>query len=170
MRKLIWSCLFLAGCWAAGTEAFAAEPSAAQAAVAGSTVKTLARAFVAAANLDEVKNNTIVKMGRMSPVTYRKQYAKHYQVLKDLPAGLKKKYGIVEDLSRVEMIKIIRSLDKKQVYTIIEAIPNVTIAREVEAYFHKEGKDAPEMSFTEKVQALWQDIVVDMSQKPMPAR
>ncbi|MBF0331836.1 MAG: hypothetical protein HQL17_07850 [Candidatus Omnitrophica bacterium] len=147
----------------------AAEPVSAQTVLAGSTAKTLARAFIATANIEDVKNNSIEKLNRMGPANYGKQYAKYYRVIKDLPAALKTKYGFTQDLPKAKMIKIIRSLDKKQFYTIIEAVPNATIARVAGAYFNDGNPAVKDKSFIERVQMGWAEIMGDMASKP-PAR
>lgn len=144
----------------------AGEAAGVQAAVVGSSVKTLARAFVATADLDEVKAVIIEKLSRMKPEIYRRQYARRYRVIKDLPDGLKKKYGLVEHLPKDRMIAVIRSWDKKKSYEIIEAVPNETLAREVGVYFHAGDKGEKDKGFMQKVQIVWKDVLDDLTRKP----
>ncbi len=147
----------------------AADMTGPQAAVAGSAVKTLARAFIATADMAEVKANSIEKLNRMGPAMYQRQYAKHYKVFKDLPAELRKKYGFVPGLSKDRMISIIRAMNKGRIYAIIEAVPNETIAREVGGYFNHVDPEVKKLSLMQRARMAWDDLRGDMAQKP-PSR
>jgi hypothetical protein len=160
--------IFLIACCilAAHATVRADEPTPFEAAMAGGTIKTLARAFIATMNLDDVKSNAVEKLNRMGPEHYRWQYGQYYKVIKDLPPRLKRRYGVVEDMPKAQLVRNILSLDKKQFYEIVEAIPDATIAREIKNDARSGGAGAKGKDFMGQIQAVWQEIAGDMTRKP----
>ena len=93
------------------------------------TFKSLAKTFVAVTDIDKLKKNNIKKLNKMSDVKFKKQQAKAYPVLKELPLALKDEYGVQEEMSKAQVIKNIESLDKKKMYAIIDSVPDAVISR-----------------------------------------
>ena len=84
---------------------FAREKVSLQDNAIGSTFKTLAKGFVVVMDVNKFKKDNISKINKLRPDKYKKKYAKVYDAIKELPPNLKIEYGIVEDMSREQIIK-----------------------------------------------------------------
>ncbi|PIU83702.1 MAG: hypothetical protein COS68_02655 [Elusimicrobia bacterium CG06_land_8_20_14_3_00_38_11] len=107
---------------------FAEEKSGWGDTVIGFTFKTLSKSYLAAADINKLKKNGINKLLKMSDEKFRKRYAEVYAVIKDLPPPVRTKYGLTEKMTKKQAIKSLAGLDKKQIYEIINAVPNSVIA------------------------------------------
>jgi len=101
----------------------------------------------------------------MSEEKFQKQYAKAYKDIKDIPEHLRVRYGIDENMTREQSIKIIRILDKKKLYELLNSIPDVVIAGKFKEDLSKrkqklEGKNSDIIS---QIGQAWNNIVKKMS-------
>ena len=143
----------------------AEAPTKAEISMAGGTIKTLAKAYIVTANLDQLKNSIIEKLNKLGPERYRQKYAAYYAVIRELPARLKSRYGITENMTREHLTRTVLSLNKAGIYELIEAIPDRVIAQEVKSYFDKDDPELKDKNFLEKVQMVWRDILGDMAHR-----
>ena len=139
--------------------AFAQEKVSLQDKVIGSTFKTLAKGFVAVVDMDKFKKDSIRQINKKRPDKYKKEYAKVYEVLKELPTELKIKYGIVENMSKEQLIKDIESLDKKKAYVLIDSIPSAIIAKEFKKYLHEKKQRVEESNFVKEINEFWNKVL-----------
>ena len=124
----------------------------------GGTFKTMAKAYIAAADIGKLKEKNIQRIKIMREDWFEKQYAEVYAIIKDLPPGLKEKYGVTEGMSRGRAIGIIRSLDKKKICEIIDQIPDPVIHQQFNAQFsHDDG--APKLGLMDRIKMIWAKVV-----------
>lgn len=145
---------------------FADEQVSVQANMAGGTFKALAKAYLSAADFDGLKKNSIAKLKRMADRRYARKFVQYYAVLHDLPEPLRKKYGISPDMKKAQAIAMIASLDRKQAFVILDAVPNAAIAREVKRRFAGDNYQEQGEGFTQKVRMAWEELMGDISRKP----
>ena len=126
--------------------------------IIGSTFKTLAKAFVVTVDIDALKKNNINKLKGMKEDKFKQRYAGVYEVIKDLPANLKVNYGIRENMTREQAIKNLEVLDKKKIYAIIDAVPDVIIAQQFKQYLSEKKHGLEESNVVEEINKFWQKI------------
>ena len=97
----------------------------------GSFVKTFAKTYVASNNLQKFKEKNIRKIMKMDEAKFQRVYGKIYQeMIADLPANLKRDYGVEPVMTREMAVARINSFTtKKRIYQMINAIPNKMIAQ-----------------------------------------
>lgn len=127
--------------------------------IIASTFKTLAKAFVAVADIEGLKRNSIHKVNNMKPEKFQKHYAKAYAAIKDLPPSLKIAYGISLDMSKEQAIKNIDSLDKKKIYEAIEAIPDTFIARQFKLYLSQKKEEIQKSNLVAQINKIWAKLL-----------
>jgi hypothetical protein len=131
--------------------------------VVGGTFKTMAKAYIATADIGKLKNSNIRRIESMRPDWFNKQYAEVYTVIKDLPPKLRKKYGVRPGMTKAEAITIIRSLDKKQIYAIIDQVPDPMINEQFNAQFSGKDNDA-DTGLMDRVGIIWGRVVAAVNQ------
>ncbi len=94
-------------------------------------VKTFAKTYVATTNLQKFKEKNIKKILKMDEAKFQRVYGKIYrEMIVDLPQALKDSYGVTEKMTKEKAIAQINSFtSKKQIYNMINAIPNKMIAQ-----------------------------------------
>ena len=102
--------------------------------VTGKTIKAVVRLAVATTNVEKVKKRLIYKLGLISDEEFRKRYARFYQVIKDLPRDLKATYNVTPYMTRGQMIKNVKSMDKKKIYKIIGRLSDKTVTELFKEY------------------------------------
>lgn len=133
MKKLILTFIFLL----LAVNVFAKESSPAKQRetlkekFVGNFVKTFAKTYVATHNLEKFKQKNIKKLLKMDEAKFQRVYKKIYtEMMVDLPQSLKDAYGVTEEMTREKAIERVKAFtSKKQIYTMINAIPNKMIAQ-----------------------------------------
>jgi len=97
--------------------------------VVGMTFRAVMRVCIMASDIDKLRKNNAVKVNEMSDEDFIAKRARVYDLVKDLPESIKKDYAISPDITRQEVVKGIEKLDKKRLYTIIDALPDQALAR-----------------------------------------
>lgn len=123
--------------------------------VIGSTFKTLAKTFVVMSDIDKIKKSNLARLNKMKPDKFKKQYAKAYVALRDLPDDIKATYKITEDMSKEQAIINSESLDKQKIYEIIDAIPDAVISGEFKKYLSSRGEEVRNSGLVEQVTKFW---------------
>jgi uncharacterized protein YbaR (Trm112 family) len=123
------------------------------------TLKTLARAFVAMEDFSQLKESNIRVLENMEEARFRKEFAKTYAVLKDLPPEIKGEYHLWEDMSKEEVIQELASLDKKRVYRIIDDLPDVVVAREFRRYLFRHSRQLQGHNILEQISLFWSRVL-----------
>lgn len=137
---------------------FAEERSETADRIVGTTFKALAKAFVLATDIDKLKQNNIARLEKMDGEKFKKRYAEVYEATEGLPAELKLSYGITEEMPKEQAIKDIKSLDKKKLYGLIDAIPDAIIARQFEQYLSETKQDFMKSNLVEQVTKFWNKL------------
>lgn len=133
MRKLIVTIIIL--CVAvnafAGDKKPARERETLKEKFVGMFVKTFAKSYVATHNLEKFKEKNIKKILKMDEAKFQRVYTRIYkEMIKDLPQHLKDMYGVEEKMTRQKAIARINAFKtKKEIYKMINAVPNKMIAR-----------------------------------------
>jgi hypothetical protein len=132
MKKLILTLMFVSF----AANGFAGQASARQREtfkekLIGSFVKTFAKTYVATHNLEKFKEKNIRKLRKMDEAKFQRVYKKIYsEMMVDLPQHLKDMYGVTEDMTREKAIARINLFkNKRQIYKMINSVPNKMIAR-----------------------------------------
>lgn len=122
------------------------------------TLKGIAKAFVAAVDLDKLKSKNIEKLNSMSEEKFNKQYVKAYKVIRECDA-LALRYGFREETGKNETIKKIEALDKEQIYVIIDAIPDQVITAQFKGYLVERKQDFEKLNIFEQITKAWPKII-----------
>ncbi len=120
--------------------------------------KGIARAFVSVVDIDKLKKSNIEKLNNMKEEKFKKQYALAYKVIKECDF-LASNYGMREDMAKLETIRKIESLDKKEIYGIIEAIPDTVIATQFKNYLSGRKQDLEKYNIFEQINKVWGKII-----------
>jgi len=122
--------------------------------VVSSTVKYLARAFVAQTDIEDLKQRNILRIEKNSDAKFKERYAKAYVILNKLPQSLLDKYSIREQVSKEEVIARIRVLTKDDLLNIVDAIPDDFIVNSLEQYV-KNKKDILGSNMVGSLHRIW---------------
>ncbi len=123
------------------------------------TIKVLAKAFVEAVDLEKVKTKHIKSLLKMNEAKFQKRYSEIYDVLKDIPPELRSHYGVTERMTKEEVIRDIRSLDKKDLVQIIDGIPDQVVIKHVKDYLRHKADQAKDQIFLQQIDSLWKKII-----------
>lgn len=134
--------------------------------IVGSTFKTLAKAFVVTTDINKLKKNNIDKLNKMNEEKFKKRYAEVYKVIKDLPAKLKVSYGITKTITKEQIIKDIESLNKKNIYEIIDSIPDAIIAKQFKQYLSEKKQEIQKSNAVEQINKFWNKMIARASPSP----
>lgn len=96
--------------------------------IIGATIKSVVKLVVATTNIEKVKKKLINKLEKIEDKEFRIRYTNFYGLIKDLPQDIKDTYRVTPRMTREQMIKNIKSVDKKTVYKIINRIPDKMVA------------------------------------------
>ncbi|MEW6555961.1 MAG: hypothetical protein AB1349_01245 [Elusimicrobiota bacterium] len=129
----------------------------------GYTLKTLAKSYLAATDINKLKKNSIDKLIKIDNVKFQKQYAKVYEDLKNLPEPIKAKYEITAKMTRKQAMRLIARMNKKKLYEIIDAIPHKVIADRVKQSIT--GKKEEKGSTTKQLKDVWNKAVKELEEK-----
>ncbi len=126
--------------------------------IIGSSFKTMAKAFVATADLEKLKKHNIEKLKKSDENKFRRQYLKAYNTVKDCPA-ITAEYGLTPTLEKKAVIEKINSLNKKKIYQAIDSVPNSFIADQFRAYLAKKNEELKKADIGGQIARLWQDMI-----------
>jgi hypothetical protein len=129
--------------------------------VVGSTFKTMAKAYIAAADLAALKEKNIRRIEGMKASWFERQYAEVYDIIRDLPAKIREKYHLRPVMSKAEVIAVIRALDKKAVNEIIDAVPDKAIAAQLAR--NSEETTGEKADLMRRITQVWDKIVAAMN-------
>ncbi len=128
--------------------------------IIASTFKTLAKAYVATANLEKIKKTQIDHLRGMNNDKFQKRFHKIQSTLNPLPASFKTKYGLKDQMAKEEVIAEIEKLDKKQINQMIEETPDTFIALQFKNYLRDLKQDTKDSDWVKKIHEFWEKIVV----------
>ncbi|NTV28984.1 MAG: hypothetical protein HGA80_02765 [Candidatus Omnitrophica bacterium] len=165
MLKMLTLSLF---CLAALTATvLAADGPTAQERLVGGTFKNLARAYVATANIADLKAKNIQRIESMHAEWFRLRYAEVYEVAGSLPQPVREKYGIKQFMTRADAVSVIEKLDKKALYEMIDKLPEQVIAQKFFAEMEKKNADGKPKNILDSVRGTWDSLVRHLN-RPVP--
>jgi len=124
-----------------------------------STFKTLAKTFVASADMDKLKTENIRKLNKMNEAKFRKRYAKVYATVKELPIQMRLKYGITEAMTKEQAVRSIESVNKPDIYRLIDNIPDAFIVVEFRQYLSRTKQQIQDNNSITQVKKLWGKMI-----------
>lgn len=127
--------------------------------IVASTFKTLAKAFVATADVGKLKQENIRKIDNMDEAKFRKQYAKVYVVIKELPPQLKLDYGVSEKMTKEQVVNDIKSLNKASIYKLIDGIPDAFIVSEFKRHLINSKQKIQRKNLANQVGKIWNKMI-----------
>lgn len=130
----------------------------------GSSFKTLARAFLATANIEKLKKDNIDKLNRKDEEKFRKQYVKVYRVARKCPV-VTQRYGLAKELTKEEAIEKIKNIKKKDLYDALNDIPDKVIADQFRQYFSERKQAVEESNIAVQVNQLWSKMMDSITGK-----
>ncbi len=133
MKKMILTCmiLFLASHSFAKEQKVRHRRETLKEKVVGTFVKSFAKSYIATHNLEKFKEKNIKKLLKMDEAKFQRVYSKIYkEMMIDVPQHLKDMWGVRENMTREKAIERLKSFtSKKQIYQLINSIPNQMIAK-----------------------------------------
>jgi hypothetical protein len=142
---------------------YAAENASVEAKVIGATFKTLAKAYVATTDIEKLKVKKIQRIESMNEEWFAEKYAEIYPDIRKMPPAIPKKYGVTERMTQAQAIRIIRTLDKKKLYEIIDNVPDAVIAEKFNEQFREDGT-AEHVSLQDKIARAWDKLLIKINQ------
>ena len=124
----------------------------------GQAVKLFAKGYIAVTDIDKAKKTNIAKLEKMDDQEFRGRYTALYNDMKGLPQDVMSAYGIDEKMDRTMAIKKIREAGKKDLYTIIDSIPDAFIAKHFDNYFVEKGLDQNRAASLQEIIPFWNNI------------
>ncbi|MBA4416440.1 MAG: hypothetical protein C0392_00805 [Syntrophus sp. (in: bacteria)] len=126
--------------------------------VVSTVVKLFAKGYIAVTDIDKAKKNNIAKLEKMDDQEFRQKYTAIYGDMKGLPQDVKDTYGIDEKMDRYLAIKKIQSASKKDLYAVIDSIPDPFIVKHFEVYLVEKGVDLKKSPSTREAVLFWNNI------------
>lgn len=124
----------------------------------GAVVKLFAKGYVAVTDINKIKETNIAKLKKMNDQEFTSKYLAIYRDMKDLPQNVKTVYGIDEKIDRSAAIMKIQSAEKKDLYTIIDSIPDEFIIKHYDSYIGEKGLDMKKSPYMRDILDFWNNI------------
>jgi len=145
---------------------YAATEPAADQQIISAVLKSLARAFIATADIEKIKRENIAKIERMRQDKFEVRRAKIMQAVKDMPAPIKEKYLLSENMSKDDAITAIYLLDKKRLYEIIDAAPDVMLARLFKEHVSRTSQQIQSSQLAIQIRKFWDNLIRNTAAAP----
>ncbi|MCX5813849.1 MAG: hypothetical protein NT178_15070 [Proteobacteria bacterium] len=126
--------------------------------IVGTVVKLFAKGYIAVTDIDKIKETNIAKLKKMDDQEFANKYTAIYSDMKGLPQDVKTAYGIDEKMDRSAAIIKIQSAGKKDLYTIIDSIPDTFITKHFDSYIGEKGFDMKKPPSKREIMNFWNDI------------
>jgi len=126
--------------------------------VISSTLKNLAKAFVMVIDLRSLKVTYIKKLEKMDDSKFLKKYAKTYPYIMNLPDYIKMRYGVANEMTREQAVENLKTIDKDEMYELIECIPDAVVADNFRSYFKKDAGSDGSKSSVQDIGQSWKQM------------
>jgi len=126
-------------------------------ALVGSMFKTLAKAYLATVDIEKFKANNVSQVNGFDEQDFRRHYARFFRVVEQSPR-LKKEFGLSPDMTKGKVLALVRSLDKKKLSRMIDAIPNTVVNDEFKLYLNREKIKSRDKNIAEQVKMVWANL------------
>jgi len=152
-------CAFPAHAAAAGSENQSTQDK-----VIASAFRIVAKAFVAAVDLDKLKDGMTARIDKTGDLYFHARYMDIYEHIYEQPF-FTQTWGLRQDLTKEEAMAIIRSFDKPKLYALIDAIPDIVITNEFKRYLWKRKEALPTGSDPENFSQAIGRMIDDFKRK-----
>ncbi|MFA5100840.1 MAG: hypothetical protein WC547_08160 [Candidatus Omnitrophota bacterium] len=122
-----------------------------------STFKTLAKTYIAATDFKTLQKNTLARLAQLDNDSFHERYPRTLQLIKDSPV-LEKQFGLRPDMSVGQAISFTKSLDKKKVAAIIDAVPDQVVARHVMEDLSRARRSVNSKHVADQVSGVWSNL------------
>jgi shikimate dehydrogenase len=126
--------------------------------IIGTTFKNLAKAYIAMLDIKKFKESKIAELNRMDTAKFREHYAKTFGLIKECPL-LNAKFGIDENLTRQEAVSKLNSLDKKEMYEIVDSIPDTVVTNQFKMYLDRQKEEIKNKNLVEQINYIWDKVL-----------
>ncbi len=127
--------------------------------IVGSAVKLFAKGYIAVTDIDKIKESNIEKLKEMDDEEFSNKYAVVYGDIKGLSEDVKRAYGIDETMDKSSFIAKIRAAEKKDLYRVIDSIPDAFIVKHFDRYIGEKGFNAKKIPTKKEVVSFWDNIM-----------
>ena len=148
---LVLSALSMAGAPAAEA---AGQKACAEDILVGSMFKTMAKAYLATVDIKGFKENTINQLNAFDEQGFHRHYARFFRVVDKSPR-LSKEFGLSPNMPREKALAVVRSLDKKKLSRMIDAVPNPVVNEEFKLYLSREKIKSRDKNIADQVRMVW---------------
>ncbi len=122
-----------------------------------SAFKTLAKTYIAASDLEKLKRNTLAILEGLDTESFREKYPRTLQIVEESPV-LAKQFGLRPDMSVAQARSFVRSLNKKKVSMLIDAVPDTVVARHVAEDISGKKQTAASKNIADQAAAVWRTL------------
>lgn len=148
---LIWAVLSMAGAPAAEASG---QKTCAEDILVGSMFKTMAKAYLATADIEGFKENTLSQLNAFDEPGFHRHYARFFRVVDKSPR-LSKEFGLSPDMTREKARAVVRSLDKNKLSRMVDAVPNPVVNEEFKLYLSREKIKSRDKNIADQVSMVW---------------
>ena len=124
------------------------------------TLKALVHMYIAAQD----KKDLATRIETMDPKVFEWRFASAYRLIEQAPQ-VEQKFDLMPYMSRQEVAQRINSWDKKQLYDLIESIPDAAIAGEFKKYLARRSQEVRSSNIVTQVTSAWGKLVGSLGQK-----
>ena len=127
--------------------------------IISAVLKSFARAFTATADIEKIKRENIARIERMRQDKFEMRRAEVMLAVKDMPASIKEKYLLSENMSKDDAIMAIYLLDKKRLYEIIDAAPDAMLARLFKEHVSRTSQQIQSSQLAVQIRKIWDNFI-----------
>jgi hypothetical protein len=128
-----------------------------------STFKALAKTYISTSDFNKLKENTLQCLAQIDTESFHQKYPRTLQLINDSPA-LTKQFGLRSDMSVAQARAFIKSLDKKKVSALIDAVPDQVVSRHVMEDISRASKSVNSKNIMDQVSAVWGNLQYRLDQ------
>ncbi len=130
-----------------------------------STLKSLAKAYVATADINKLKAKYTQKLEKMGGDKFKDRFPNVYDLVKDLPDSMRQEYSILSNMTAQEAVVIAKKLNKNRIYQIIDAIPDETIISSFNEYALKAHDPTANEGMMSKINSVWKNVLMRIEEE-----
>ena len=124
----------------------------------GAAIKLFAKGYIAVTDIEKIKKANIDKLKKMDDKEFADKYTTIYKDMNGFPQEMKNAYGIDDKMDKFTAINKIQSADKKDLYKIIDGIPDTFIVKHFDNFMGEKGFDMNRPLSTREVIQFWNNI------------
>lgn len=136
------------------------EASSGTDAVIAVSFKTLAKALVGQDGIKRLSD----RIEAMDEAEFSARYREAYEMIASVP-GLQSSYGLKEDMTRKEVLEVLRTWDGRKVCALIDSIPDSRIRAKFDEYLAYAQEHGAGTDPFKQIQVLWGRVISELRVK-----